>query len=431
MGYGSDGLGNFRLVVFGEKDVATPDLVDSKAVSWTDVLCEELHCSTYLSFVPQESQAHSVVSIGLYAEGLDQAANFTEMRLGPGQDYGFQPDMYPVVWKLADLEKQVSSFLAIPKPETPPRETLWVFSFGTWDVWSLASLPLAISRPLVERMTEHIFDQAERLYQSALDENSIAWSGLSTDEETVNSTATGQGRRARETDMFRIMIPKLFDPSLTPGWANARPKLAEVHSKAEQMRNAFILTGEWNAHLQTKLSVWVNGPRLEDNKHDERVADLVDSLETNAGVTEYFEGVVAALQAAARTGQIKRRSATKKVPVRDGFLYDLPEYLLDAMADSQLRSVGLEDGNGIGANPRGESFGDVSKPCSAGSGRAEKGDSPTWSAKICEAVQDHLFSTPFTVAPRAIREVGLFAADMAKSNDTMRALWDARGMSPK
>lgn len=43
MGYGNDGLGRFRVVVFGEQDVATPSRVgNNKAVSWTDVLCEEV-----------------------------------------------------------------------------------------------------------------------------------------------------------------------------------------------------------------------------------------------------------------------------------------------------------------------------------------------------------------------------------------------------
>lgn len=43
MGYGSDGLGRFRVVVFGERDVATPARGGGdEAVSWTDVLCEEV-----------------------------------------------------------------------------------------------------------------------------------------------------------------------------------------------------------------------------------------------------------------------------------------------------------------------------------------------------------------------------------------------------
>lgn len=389
----------------------------------------KLHCSTYMSLVPhQKGEEHSLVSIGLYAKGLDEAANLTERNSGPGQDYGFQPEKYPIAWQLADLEQQVTAFLAIKKPKTPLRETLWVFSFGTWDIWSLASLPLNISRPVVQRMTDHIYEQAERLYQSALDPESIAWSGLPT-EEGKNSTA-------RRTGMFRILIPKLLDPSLMPGWTSARPELAKVHSKAEQMRNAYILTGEWNAHLTTKLSVWVNGsgPKyVEDAKPSGENGNLAESLKATVGPTEYFEDVIAALQAAAAAGgsQTKRRSAVAEGPLRDGFLFDLPEYLLSAMADGQLRNLGLAEGDGVGASPPGEGYGDVSIPCAGESGHGEaRFTSGIWPTKMCEVAQDYLFWTPFTVAPRAIREIGMLAADMVRRNDTMRALWDAVRWEP-
>jgi hypothetical protein len=45
LGYGEDGLGDFRIVVFGERDIATPiskEKRDNAALSWTDVMCEEV-----------------------------------------------------------------------------------------------------------------------------------------------------------------------------------------------------------------------------------------------------------------------------------------------------------------------------------------------------------------------------------------------------
>jgi len=46
LGYGPDGLGNLRIVVFGEQDVATPSWKGNaemaKAPGWTDVLCKEV-----------------------------------------------------------------------------------------------------------------------------------------------------------------------------------------------------------------------------------------------------------------------------------------------------------------------------------------------------------------------------------------------------
>ena len=43
------------------------------------------------------------------------------------------------------------------------------------------------------------------------------------------------------TKHFRILVPTLFDPSLTPGWHSGRPDIPAIHSKAEQMRNAATL----------------------------------------------------------------------------------------------------------------------------------------------------------------------------------------------
>jgi len=46
LGYGPDGLGNLRIVVFGEQDVATPrwtgNAETAKTPGWTDVLCKEV-----------------------------------------------------------------------------------------------------------------------------------------------------------------------------------------------------------------------------------------------------------------------------------------------------------------------------------------------------------------------------------------------------
>jgi len=42
LGYGEDGLGNLRIVVFGEQDIATPSWRDETAPSWTDVLCQQV-----------------------------------------------------------------------------------------------------------------------------------------------------------------------------------------------------------------------------------------------------------------------------------------------------------------------------------------------------------------------------------------------------
>ncbi|RKU41533.1 hypothetical protein DL546_005246 [Coniochaeta pulveracea] len=440
-GVASDGSvrGGLRVVVFGGHDVATPgrmpgpEYIGTDRRSWTELLCEELNCSSYLVFEPDSALSHTMTSTKLYAESLDQVANDTAWSDGPGLDYSFLPKTYPVTWNIPDLEEQVSSFLALQKPQKTPAETLWVFSFGTWDIWSLASAPLSTSMPIIDDILSHLFEQVERVYHSTLDESSIAWSDPSVllepeaaDANTTNSKPQqldfdpdeqDEHRKAQEKQLppkqFKILIPKLFDPSMTPGWQTERPGQPAIHSKAEQMRNAADLTEHWNVVLKRFLFSWARTGQAKPkvvHAADPPVTFTVGQKKALTG-KEAMANLVATPENKKASGKkvgrrIDRNGKLRPIPLpalvqprdvvepatvpesepagitiidqeahqkrnqgespkveRDAILFEMNEYLLDIMVDRELRNAGIQDSNGAGTAPTEEGFLEVRKAC--------------------------------------------------------------------
>lgn len=352
--------GGLRVVVFGQRDVATPaGGTDAAEAGWTELLCDELACSDHLSLVPttkttRAGRLHPLTSNKLYAEVIDRVLNKTDGGVAPGLDYTFLSEQFPVPWAVSDLDSQVSLFLSIPRPICPPKETIWVVTVGHWDIWSLAVVPLEVGKSAVDKMVANMFEQLERLYQASLGHD------LS----------------------FRLLLPALLDPSLTPAWRTDRPTTPAVHTKAEQLRNAAMLTEQWNQQLATRLDAWV------------------------------------------------KRSDGSGTPVRDAILFDLPEYVLDQMAERQLQRQHLQDANGLGGKDADQLFLDLSTPCSPSEEsrkrrrrrRRRRGSI----AAVCDEPDHHLFATPFTVARRAVAAIAHEAAGLVAHNETVRARWERR-----
>ncbi|OIW25698.1 hypothetical protein CONLIGDRAFT_559713, partial [Coniochaeta ligniaria NRRL 30616] len=393
--------GGLRIVVFGESDVATPARLQGRGSeevegrSWTELLCEELNCSSYLSFVPTSGDPSRVMaSTKLYATSVEQALNLTVETYGPGLDYNFMLDKFPIEWQANDLSKQVDAFLAMKKPNHSPAETLWVFSFGMWDIWSLASEPLGVSKTIVDSVVEHIFVEVERLYASATNETSIAWSEPIQPAETPSSerepVEQASKSPADETAQFRVMIPKLFDPSLTPGWHSGRPDIPAVHSKAEQMRNAAVLTEKWNMNLTPKRLFWGTRGTDAETEKKEKQEEHVAAAVNNSSVDTL---------------------PAPRLPQRDGFLYDLKNYLDEVIVERQLKNSGLRDARRAGKLAE-EGFQEVWTPCVPSS--AAEPTARAEEVRICENPDDRLFYTPFAVAPRAVKTIARLAADMVR-----------------
>ncbi|KUI61791.1 hypothetical protein VP1G_08958 [Cytospora mali] len=508
--------GGLRIVVFGENDLGTPvgrneEVEGSK--SWTQALCAQLECTNHISMVPSvDTAAWSVSSNELYARGVEKVFNETADKSTPGMDYSYLSTYYPPQWKSPDLRDQIDRFLAMPKPRHAPKETLWIFSFGIWDVWSLSALPNSIGQDLTGAMTKDIFKQIERLYEASTDPMSIAWSDINSvpaenlaadatdgaideapaegptekrDEDAdANANATQEGAEEGvdegpeqeagqeaevAVDTFRILIPRIMDPSLLPGWRDLRPVLPKVHSKAEQMRNSAELTGSWNDGIVNCLSDWVKKenkkPDVENNKEEERKESR--DIMTEAEGTEPTNSDPA----------LDSSSRAVTYPMRDGFAYNLADYLLDAMIERQMRNARLKDGSGRGDGSVEDGYRDVSNACvqpvntvavsvSVESGLtldipnrnigkdiqvptaptprvsrredARGDDKPEGNAgiglasqtgstvKVCQIPSDHLFYTPFALSQRAIEEIASQSADLVRSSDTVRAKLQAQ-----
>lgn len=443
--------------------------------------------------VPSPDMASwSISSNDLYAHGVEQALNATGDKDGPGHDYSYLSTTYPPQWKASDLKDQIDKFLAMPKPHTTPASTLWVFSFGLWDVWSLSALPTDAGKDGVRAMTKDIFEQIERLYSASSDPMSIAYSDINsinknTTEETVEENpenkeeaspednlekrdeaeaefeAAAEEEQTKAANSFQILIPRIMDPSLLPGWRDLRPQIPSVHSKAEQMRNSASLTSAWNDAIVDGLTDWVK-------KDTPSGQDGEESSKSN------FETVS---PGESQLGQ----------PLRDGFAYNLAEYVLDHILERQMRNAHQTDGTGRGSGVLEGGYRDVRNPClqpvraavvltaaksdvaldipnakidhdkqvpsrptpaeaaaaaaaaeavaAGGVTKRQEGGSEASSlgkkeglaylstARVCEIPGDHLFFTPFALSQRAIQDVAAETAQMIRNGESVRSKLNA------
>lgn len=345
------------------------------------------------------ASAWSVSSKALYADGVESVLNETAGRSSPGMDYSYLSTHYAPQWQTLDLKDQVDRFLAMPKPRHAPAETLWVFNFGFWDVWSLSALPIPAGKAAADTMTRDMFEQIERLYEASTDHRSIAWSDINyvpsppvpetspeaesevspaeeppvggptekRGEGSVENASESQINAEDKTEYFRLLIPRITDPSLLPGWRDLRAQLPKVHSKAEQMRNSAALTEHWNDRVVDRLVEWVRKEDRkageEENKESSKRADLPDAAAAAASSPPAVDAP--ATQTITQGKKVDKAAppASRPSPLRDGFAYNMANYVLDAMVERQLRNARLRDGHGRGDGAVEDGFRDVANSC--------------------------------------------------------------------
>ncbi|PHH66207.1 hypothetical protein CDD80_961 [Ophiocordyceps camponoti-rufipedis] len=334
---------NLRIVVFGSEDLLGSA---SGRPTWTERLCNER----------------------IYADvigALENRMKETDLTKSPALNYSFVAEQYPIAAQSPDLEAQVQQFLSLRPAVVTPRSTLWVFTFGTWDVWYLAALPRESSEHAVDALVSHLFSQIEVLYGASLRRGSVAfsdyWAGVSASDVDRLKDPGAHGRvDERELESFRIVMPDLLDLTLTPGW-QTRPEPPAPHSQAEQMRNAAFLTERWNSKVREELGRWVAKGRAKPNGMDDvgqsRLGPVMDA-------------------------PYPRRTGLRSTPATT---------ILDAMTEQEMLRTG--------ANKDQEaSLLDVRKPC-------VKGD------EACSTPEAHLFHDAFTVSQGAAQEAARMMAD--------------------
>jgi hypothetical protein len=316
---------------------------------------------------------------------------------GSGNDYTWIPERYPVPTHLPDLEQQVSTFLETPPPLNPPCETLWIFSYGYWEVWKLAAMPREIAKGVLERQVEQLFLQIERVYNKAKDGTSIAYSSYCTTPNiTGDDKATSRSSILNmPVETFRVLIPSLFDISLTPGFETVRPTPPYPHTKAKEMGNAAYLTEEWENMITSWIGSWTAIPDLLINETTKDTA-LIKG-DDGAGWAVY-----------------------KTNARREAIMQDISNYIKELIVDRQLRDSELVDSNGLGSKPIEVGFLEVWKPCTSAITKTNatsitnektlaRSQMP---GSICSLPNEHLFWTEFTLGQRAIAEIGKTAANL-------------------
>ncbi|KAF5642709.1 hypothetical protein F52700_3136 [Fusarium sp. NRRL 52700] len=412
---------NLRIVVFGSPDVVG-NVKDPRRKTWTEELCDELNCSSHLSFVPDGRPNRGLISNQLHQKGIKDLLNITKLtdvKNKPAFDFKFISKQYPTPGKVPDLASQVKTFLAMPPPETPPRETLWIFSFGTWEVWNMAAMPRAKSEGIITDMARVILDQAEILYERSLDPTSIAYSDFwtnATETQIRELTAPGalDSVDKRKFESFRIIAPMIFDISLTPAW-QARQAPPAPNSVVEHTRNAAELTKYWNQEVDFAVAEWIERstkkpqkPASEDKasskgKRTESVEPIEHSEDTKDSAKKTYED---------------ERVIQAPYPMRNGLAVDIGKVLLDAMTEGEMQHAAVVDLRGRGTmSPNATMrFADIWTSCV----EADMSDLTIDQDKVtadCAVENDHLFYDSLTISERAMK--GTVQAVVQKIKDEL------------
>lgn len=337
-------------------------------------------------------------------------------------DYSWVVEQYPRPLR-HDLANQVDSFLSSSRTRRAITESLWVFSIGYWDVWYLAALPRRLATDVLDLSVRDLFFQIERLYRAAQDRDSVAFSEpYFSDSSAPGSVGAGSGSGSRAGLVarapFRIFLTRLFDISLTPGFASARPKPPSPHLSSTQLRNAAFLTKYWDALLETAVDEWIGTPDPEYWSTADTVdINVIEAVIGRRSLERENIGQGAEEHNDQDSWSSEELDGGISLPRRKVASYGIANYLQELMIDRQLRNSDLYDHNGLGARPPEDGFLDITMPCAlriAGEGTAEDGDGDEGRTRnrtvVCQEPDNYLFYTGFTVGPRATQEIGRRAA---------------------
>ncbi|CAK7564573.1 MAG: hypothetical protein SEPTF4163_002467 [Sporothrix epigloea] len=304
-------------------------------------------------------------------------------------DFSFISNEYPNSLDTPDLYTQVNRFLGQPPPQRAPKETVYVFTPGMWDVWSLAAFPDDKAQSYLMSLVFDLFMIIEMLYDAAHNPKSIAYSNYTQspinekDANQMTSTIVSRAGSDSELDWedeatqpFRVVVPFLFDPSLVPGWKLDRPRAPALHTESEQMRNAVRLTKRWNDQVADEMSKWIkkNTTFVHPEDRSRSAAEAAAAAPTAATIKGKRD-----VPTMPETSTRKRRDnngdgkssgnenssdrSLSPTLLRDGVIFRMADYLMDMMIDSQMQTQGLSDSKGFGKFSKVDRFSEVSKPC--------------------------------------------------------------------
>lgn len=273
---------------------------------------------------------------------------------------------------LPDLAAQIAEFLALPT-RSKTAETIFVVSFGIWDVYQFAAFDFAsTSQMMINATITELFVQLENLHSQY---------SKSSESRKVENTALN-------SSSFRVIIPRLFDPTLLPGWLSQRPIPLHPSSVAEEQKNGMYLAALWNSMLENKLGEWVQG-----------------HVRTSVNIETGNKKTTLPAQPTHNQGLEK-----------DILYYDLPQYLLGLIIEHQLEDEGLLDATGLGTSE--SPFESVYLPCvrEAGTG-ADDGHVDLNGQLVCKEPEEYLFWDGFRLGAVANEGIAKQVAEMVMRGD--------------
>lgn len=378
---------------------------------------KQLGCTSYLSLVPSADETPGLISNAMYQTVLHEFLSSLEgadILQAPASDYQFLNKQYPVPSNTPDLAAQVQQFLSLPPQDIRSRSTIWIFTFGTWDVWNLAALPQAMASDALEDMVRHIFDQAELLYLKALNPRSIAFSEFwvhvaNSDMKKLMAPTASEIIDERALENFRMIIPKLLDITLAPVW-HARQKPTHPHTRAQQLRNAVALTRLWNKKIEEKIEEWGKKGRSKPMGIELEGILSASNVPSSDAELEDF-----ASQLPTETKQQKGQFdlVFAPYPKRIGALLPVAEPdITDAMREAEMRRGKRGDSAGSGGRVENNSmlFRNTWTPCFESTMKFP-GKEERQSVISCDELDGYLFYDENTLNQRAINHISSMTAN--------------------
>ncbi|KAG9248987.1 hypothetical protein BJ878DRAFT_197517 [Calycina marina] len=381
-----------RLVVFGDSwvDDSVQEGEKGKGRSWTGILCDAINCTSHYNFA-----------------GTQPSTDFPQKPTAGVLTVNTAPKLFASTSSpaLPDLATQISQYLTL-LPRTPrPTETIFILSFGFWDIYHLASLDLETSKVALDKIATELFTQLDRLYQNY--GNHALAHGLGKDEEDEEEGEVP----------FRVVVPKLVDPTLLPGWM-ARPKPLPPASVAEEQKNAVYLTEHWNTMLTNSIGEWLKTDEEEENDLD---------IPRNESSTGFSQGLSDHEEETEKAGKVK--GVVGRQVVKDVFYYDLPMYIVNMLIEHQLQTEGIVDHKGLGT--KGSPFRSISQTClreslSSSSSSPSSADLEEFvevnGKMVCPRPAEYLMWDGFRVGSVANEEIGNAVGEMVTVGMSVKKL---------
>jgi hypothetical protein len=265
---------------------------------------------------------------------------------------------------LPDLASQVQEFLT-SKPNLTLGQTAFAISTGFWDVYHLAGLDYELAQNITDTAVDALVAQVHILYEHYA-------------QDLIALRASQNETTQSGLPPFKLIITRVFDPTLVPGWLTQRSVPPLPSTFAEHQKQAVYLTERWNSRVENALGSWVNAEKGADGAEDSTEDVEANTFSTNEEKTA--------------------------LPRKDVFHYDLPKQVLDIMIEHQLEDAGQRDASGLGAGK--SPFVSVSEPCLGYGLLDEKVERDGMQNVVCTDPKAHLFWDDFSLGEVANTEIG-------------------------